>query len=217
MCRILNTNPYVVTLKKGLKLVKIADLIDTIATMQLCQPPLSSNSSSVMCNDVTEVGVAKLQVTDSRLASRAWPVNHHDLDNFHAEYGFKFSPQLDEAQRYEILETLLCYKSVFARAMTEIKLCRGEPLKLELHTLRKTFKRQCHLSEPAKVEIDRQIQQMEKSGVIKRSSSSYYNSPSYLVMKKNGQKRMVINLRGVNSLIIPKLVQLPQLRNFWRR
>jgi len=31
-------------------------------------------------------------------------------------------------------------------------------------------------------------------------------------MKKNGQKRMVVDLRGVNSLIIPKLGQLPQIK-----
>ena len=47
--------------------------------------------------------------------------------------------------------------------------------------------------------------------MVERSSSSYYNCPTYLVMKKNGQKRMVVDLRGVNSLIIPKLVQLPQI------
>jgi len=59
--------------------------------------------------------------------------------------------------------------------------------------------------------MNRQIQQMEKCGVIEPSSCSYYNSPTYLVMKKNGQKLMVVVLRGVNSLIIPKLVQLPQM------
>jgi len=52
---------------------------------------------------------------------------------------------------------------------------------------------------------------MQKSGIIEPSSSSYYNSPTYFFMKKNGQKRMVVDLRGVNSLIIPKLVQLPQI------
>jgi len=56
---------------------------------------------------------------------------------------------------------------------------------------------------------------MEKSGVIQPSSCSYYNSPTYLVMKKNGQKRMVVDLHGVNSLIIPKLVQLPQIEELW--
>jgi len=61
------------------------------------------------------------------------PVNHSDLDSFHAAYSFKLSPQLDEAQRYEALELLYRYKTVFARDMTEIQLCKGEPLKLDLH------------------------------------------------------------------------------------
>jgi len=91
------------------------------------------------------------------------------------------------------------------------KLSKGEPMKVELHSNRKMFKRQYRLSEPDKVEMNRQIQQMETSGVIQLSSCSYYNCPTYLVMKKNRQKRMVMDLRGVNSLIIPKLVQLPQI------
>ena len=146
------------------------------------------------------------------MASDARAVNQNDLDTFHTEYGFKLSPQLDDVQCYEILEMLHRYKCVFARDMTEINVCKGELLKFELHTNRKMFKCfQYHLSELDKVKMDRQMQQMEKSGVIERSSSSYYDSPTYLVMKKNGQKRMVVYLCGVSSLIVPKLVQLPQI------
>ena len=67
----------------------------------------------------------------SRVTNRdvARAVNQNDLDSFHAEYGFKLSPQLDDAQRYQILEMLHRYNSVFARDMTEIQLCKGEPLK----------------------------------------------------------------------------------------
>jgi len=166
---------------------------------ELSQPPLSarSSSSSGECkqtrNDVTAAAKATArsidksmcagnqvtgrggpsQVTDMSVATDTQTVNQHDLDTFHKEYGFKLSLQLDEAQHYEILEMLLRYKCVFARDMTEINVCKGEPLKLELHTNRKMFKRQYRLSEPDKVEMDRQIQQMEKSGVIERSSSSY--------------------------------------------
>jgi len=138
-------------------------------------------------------------------------VNQNDLDRFHAEYGFKLSPQLDDAQRYQILEMLHRYKSVFAHDMTEIKLSKGEPMKVELHSNRKMFKHQYRLTEPDKIEMNRQIQQMETSGVIEPSSCSYYNSPTYMGMKKNGQKRMVVDLHGANSLIIPKLVQLPRI------
>jgi len=144
------------------------------------------------------------------LATGHRSVNQYDLDTFHKDYSFKLSPQLDDVQRYEVLEMLHRYKLVFVRDMTEIKPSTDEPMKLELHSNRKMFKRQYRLSEPDKVEVDRQIRQMEKSGVIEPSSCSHNNSPTYLVMKKNGQKRMVVDLRGVNSLIIPKLVQLPQ-------
>ena len=69
---------------------------------------------------------------DYRYAKYAQPVYQNDLDNFHAKYGFKLSPQLDEAQRYEILEKLHHYKSVFACDMTEINMCQGELLKLRV-------------------------------------------------------------------------------------
>ena len=105
------------TLKKGLKLAKIAGLIDTVATVQLCRPPLSdttSSNSSILrtqacqlpfsnnrgMNGVTDVDVAKLQVTDRGVANKARAVNQNVLDNFHAEYGFKLSPQLNDAQCY---------------------------------------------------------------------------------------------------------------------
>ena len=225
LCRLLNMNPYMVTLKKRLKLAKAAGLVDSVATMQLCQPLSTDNNSDMThttacamrhrphtsINSTSTCISRSGEVTDVGMAYSSPAVNHSDLDSFHTAYGFKLSPQLDEAQRYEVLEQLYRYKTVFARDMTEIKLCKGEPLKLELHSNRKMFKRQYRLSEPDKVEMDRQIQQMEKSGVIERASTSYYNSPTYLVMKKNGQKRMVVDLHGVNSFIIPKLVQLPQI------
>jgi len=104
-------------------------------------------------NQITDVGMAS-RVTDRGMANNARSVNQNDLDSFHAEYSFKLSPQLDDAQRYEILEMLHCYKSVFARDMMEIQLCKCEPLKLELHSNCKMFKRQYHLSEPDKVEME---------------------------------------------------------------
>ena len=53
--RVLNTNPYFVTLKNGL-FAKVAGLIDSVASMrEICQPPLSSSSSerNQMRNDLT--------------------------------------------------------------------------------------------------------------------------------------------------------------------
>ena len=134
-----------------------------------------------------------------------------DLDTFHKAYGFQLCSDFDEEQKYQVLELSYRYKTVFARDLSEIKECKGEPLQLTLHTDRKMFKRQFRLSERDKIEMAKQIKAMEEANIIERSSSTYYNSPTYLVLKKNGQKRMVVDLRGISSLIIPKLVQLPQI------
>jgi len=73
------------------------------------------------------------------------------------------------------------------------------------------LRRQYRLNDADKVEVMRQIQAMQQANVIEPSDSSYYISPTYLVSKKNGSKRLVIDLRGINNSVIPKLVQLPQI------
>ena len=152
-CKVLNMHPYMVTLKKGLKIAKAAGLVDCVATMQPCQPPSVYNTNNHH-GDKTNSSVHAThhrtqrphKVTDIDATYSSPNVNRADLDGFHAAYGFKLSPQLDEAQRYEALELLYRYKTVFARDMTEIQLCKGEPLKLDLHSNRKMFKRQYRLS-----------------------------------------------------------------------
>jgi len=187
ICKVLNHNPYVVTLKKGLKLAKILGL-DKIAAIQRCE-------------DAPTLVEPELEPEPSRA----------ELDKFHKSFGFQISSSLNEAQRYEALHLLYRHKAVFARDVTEIKQCKAPPLTLELHTDRKCFKRQFRLNEEDKAEITRQIKEMEDVGVIEPSDTPYYNSPIFLVWKKSGKRRLVIDLRGINSLIVPKLVQLPQI------
>jgi len=66
VCRVLNTNPYFVTLKKGLKIAKVAGLIDSVATMrEICKPQSSTcGERKQMCNDVTATAAkAKAKAT----------------------------------------------------------------------------------------------------------------------------------------------------------
>jgi len=97
--------------------------------------------------------------------------------------------------------------------MTEIKAYNGQPLTIDLYSQRKCFRRQFKLSQEDQLEADRQINAMEKNGIIEPSHNSFYNSPIFLVNKKNNQKRLVVDLRELNKLIIPKLVQLPHIED----
>ena len=125
MCKVLNLNPYMVTLKRGLKLAKVLDF-GHITSIQKCE------------TDGTDNIPLESEITKQ------------DLDNFHKEYGFKINPSLDEGKRYEALQLLYRYKHVFARSLSEIKECKGPPLELELYSQQKSFKKQFRLNEADK-------------------------------------------------------------------
>jgi len=57
-------------------------------------------------------------------------VTKTELDQFHKSYGFHINPALSGDQKYEVLQLLYRYKSMFARDVTDIKQCKGPPLTL---------------------------------------------------------------------------------------
>jgi len=147
ICKVLNLNPYAVTLKRGLKLAKVLGF-DNIASVQKCETDSTDNIP---------------------LESK---ISKEDLDTFHKEYGFKINPSLDKGKRYEALQLLYSYKHVFARSLSEIKECKGPPLELELYSQQKSFKKQFRLNEADKEEVNRQITEMEKIGVRGEGSTA---------------------------------------------
>ena len=162
---IANMNPYVVTLKKGLRIAKILQKHHILSVEKVSDLPQMNK-----------------QEDDTDIPSRA------ELNEFHEKYGFKICPSLDEDKRNQVLRLLYKYRSVFACDVTEIKACKGPPLKLDVHTNRKTFQRQYRLSDTDKTEITRQINQMLDADVIETSDTPYYNCPICLVAKKIWRK-----------------------------
>ena len=186
VCRVLNCNPHVLTLKKGRKIAKIENL-KTIASIVKFEEPAEQYSEFREKMSKTE------------------------LENFHKEYGFNINSALSEEQRFELLRLLYHYKSVFARTLDEIQPCKGYQLQIDVHSQRKMFRRQFRLSEEDKAEATRQILEMERAKIIQPSDTTEFNSPVFLVGKKDGTRRLVVDLRAINTLIVPKLVQLPKI------
>ena len=50
-------------------------------------------------------------------------------------------------------------------------------------------------------------------GIVDETTDPYFNSPIFLVDKKNGEKRLIVDLRDLNSAIRLKLVQLPKVND----
>ena len=81
------------------------------------------------------------QVTGDHNRTAQKPRSLEVLEEFHQEYGFKISPDLEPDKRRELLQLLYDYKEIFARSLTEIKRYPGYQLEIELLSNRKVFKR----------------------------------------------------------------------------
>jgi len=133
------------------------------------------------------------------------------LEKFVTEYKIKINPNLTTQQRLQILQLLYDYRDVFARDLLEMNRYQNFQSDLETISNIKYYKRQYKLSEADKNEIERQIEEMLQADVIQPATDCYYNSRVFLVQKRDGSKRLVQDLRGINELIVPKIVQLPKI------
>ena len=105
ICRVWNSKPYALSLRKGTKLAKIEN-INTIA-------------STERFNELSEPVVkSHVELHKSKV----------ELDAFYKSYGFKINPDLTETQRYKLLQLLYNYKDVFARDFSETQECRAAPM-----------------------------------------------------------------------------------------
>lgn len=66
------------------------------------------------------------------------------------------------------------------------------------------------LSQPELAELQRQLEDLLAKGFI-RPSSSPYGAPCFLVGKKDGQKRLVIDYRATNSITVKQSYPLPRI------
>jgi len=139
ICRVWNSKPYALSLRKGMKLPKIEN-INTIASIEKF-----NESTEPVAKSYTEPVKSKVE-----------------LDAFHKSYGFKINPDLTETQRYQLLQLLHDYKEVFAMDFSEIQECRAAPMQIDLRTPQKMFRRQFRVSEDDKQKVTKQITEMEK-------------------------------------------------------
>ena len=97
-----------------------------------------------------------------------------------------------------------------------MKCYTGPPFDVTLNSSQGSFRRQFKLSPEDASEIERQIQAMREAHAIEPSvgcDSLRFNSPIFLVAKSDKSKRAVLDLRGVNKLIEPLVVNLPPIND----
>ena len=67
---------------------------------------------------------------------------------------------------------------------------------------------------PDEVEtVLQQVAEMHKADIIEPSTNPFYNSPIFLVDKKDNTKRMIVDLRRLNANIVPMQFSYLKLTN----
>ena len=190
LCKIMNYSPNSMTLHRGKKVAAVESLsvIDSCSPYQELKPEDNERGMEI-CNKQTSA----------------------NLENFAREYGLKLSPHLTSEQRQQMLQLLWDYQDIFARSLEEITQYPHFELGIDLLSNRKVYRRQFQLHPEDAKEVERQIDLMLKNNIIEKSDCYDVNSCVFLVNKKSGEKRMVVDLRNLNAVIAPKLIQLPRI------
>jgi len=190
MVKVLNYKPHSVVLKKHIKIASVVPPNSIAAIQQFKMNDKEQDEMDVPCQEQ--------------------PVDV--LEDFAKTYNFDMNPYLTSEQRLAVLNVMYQYKSVFARGLQDVKIFGGMQLDLDLKNPNvKSYTRQYPLSEADADEVDRQIQQMCEVGLVRVNSDCSWNSPVFVVAKKDNTKRMVVDLRKVNALLKPIITLLPKI------
>jgi len=120
---------------------------------------------------------------------------------------------LSNEQRRDLLQLLYDYKGSFARSLAEMQVYQGYEHDIELVSNQRIFKRNYRLTSEDAAIAEKQIKEMVDLGIVEEIMDPYFNSPIFLADKKNGEKRLIVDLRNLNSVIRPMLVQLPKFND----
>jgi len=184
-----NVRPHTIVLRRGTKIAKIQSLV-TLASCSLVddtKPPSSSHRTLIH------------------------PQSAEQLEAFACDYEFDICSQLSSEERLELLQLLYDYKSAFARDLSELRRYPYYEHDVELIANKRVYKRNFTFSPQDAEIVENQIRQMLEIGVIEKSDSHEFNSPCFLVSKRTGDRRFVVDLRQLNSIIRPQPVQLPKI------
>ena len=139
-----------------------------------------------------------------------------DNQNSSVQDNFKFNLDesvLTEDENAKLLSFLTKHRENFATDLSELGKTSVYKHRIEIKPGSKPVRRQFfRTSRQNDEEIERQIDTMEKHGIIKPSNSEWH-SPVVLVRKKNNTFRFACDYRALNKITVPMSFPLPRLES----
>ena len=117
-------------------------------------------------------------------------------------------------QAKEMYDLLLKYLPTFGLKQKVIQMSSLAPMSVKLKPNVRPFKASYRLMTKIHMEaMRRKLDDLTQMGMLERSCHPYFSSPAFMVAKKNGSFRMVVDLRKVNENVEETATNLPNLEN----
>lgn len=144
-----------------------------------------------------------LTLKSKQLITRSKPVNHCKyVYDVKVDNDFEFEPvignSISDKQKDIVKSLLITYKSCFSSSLKDLGFTSVVEMDIKLENDDPVVYRPYRLSYSEREDVRRMIEEMLDCGIVKESSSPYA-SPIVVVKKKNGEKRLCVDYRSLNS------------------
>lgn len=119
---------------------------------------------------------------------------------------------VNETQRERLLGLLNKYKHCFATCIKELGCTNAAEMHIELNSTRPVVYRPYRLSHAEREKVRGMVGEMLEAGIV-RESVSEYASPIILVRKKDGNQRLCVDYRLLNSVTVKERYPMPVIED----
>lgn len=170
---------------------------------------------------VINLSAREIILDKGKVIARAWPcekdVTPHEKVALLRESGsselsiseMQIGP-VDEEQKQQLVRLLNEYRDCFAQNMNELGCAKTVCMEIRLNEDKPFTYRPYKLARTEQETVRDIITELLRSNIIRESDSDYC-SPILLVKKKNGEQRMCVDFRKLNSLTIKDNHPLPRI------
>ncbi|CAC5378737.1 unnamed protein product [Mytilus coruscus] len=201
----------VVTVHKGKAVLKL--LNPTNSDILLKRREILAQVYNVNDADILPFEPQELNDIERQNATKQKNHQRKTKEKFSQDFDLEHS-DLNESQKQKLLKLLKTYKHIFANDLSQLGVTNAYFHTIETipgaSPISLPFYRTSHKQQ---IEINKQVDEMEKNGII-APSNSVWHSPVILVAKKNSSElRFAIDYRKLIFLTIPMNFPLPRLES----
>lgn len=178
------------TLKENKAVVFVSALTDTTVKFK-------ANKLIARVNPVTEAKTLLVQTDDQ--SSELQPLDRSDI---------KVNETVDQAVQEKLYQLLQKYRNCFANNLSELGCAKNTFMDIDLHDKTPVVYRPYRLSHPERQKVRNMVEDLIQNDIVQESNSNYA-SPILLVKKKNGELRLCVDYRALNSKTVKDKYPLP--------